>query len=98
MNLIEAVKSGKAFKRPNWNHLIYYCADTGIFRWDHGAPASQDLRPEWFTFEDWEVEETVVPITEAYFDVAWQRAVKSYPPSGPWLDAFMPTLKKELGL
>jgi len=90
MNLIEAIKSGKMFKRSDWReYLEVDLANTNDF-----VP----LTPEDILAEDWEVEEIIIPVTENTFDLAWQRAVNSYPPSGPWLDAFMPILKKELGL
>jgi len=91
MNLIEALKTGKRFTRKSWTESL------GAAVWMSSVDGCNLLKKD-ILADDWEVEETVVPITEGWFDAAWQRAVTSYPSSGPWLDAFMPTLKKELGL
>ena len=91
MNLIDAVKSGKSFKRPEWRHF-------------YSAPAQllftvEDIRLQ-LTIEDiladdWEVEEKQITITESDFNKA---VVKTgnlyYQDQGYWADA----LKKELGL
>jgi hypothetical protein len=90
MNLIEALKSGRRFKRPDWGQYT-----------EHDLANPDDiipLTPADIVADDWEVEEIIVPITDAYFEVAWQRA-ESKQPAGKWLaHPFKDTLKKELGL
>lgn len=90
MNIIDAIKSGKRFRRKSWTGRDYIEANV----------YSLDLRIEALVADDWEVEEVRVTITESVLSAAWEKAVKSsgyhddYSPHG-WLYA---ELKKELGL
>jgi hypothetical protein len=63
MNIIEAVGSGRKFKRPEWSK--YYSANQIVLV----QLTSQDLLAN-----DWEVEEKQVPITRSQFDKAWNIA------------------------
>ena len=66
MNLIEAIKSGKRFKRPHWD--IYY---------SNQMEEELQLSIEELLAEDWEVEEKQVTITLSQFTRAWNRALTS---------------------
>lgn len=101
MNIYEALKSGKRYRRPpgkKYDPNFWYPALCPSYI------ADRTIRTM-FTFEDmiaddWEVEEVRVTITESVLKAAWEKAVKSsgyhddYSPHG-WLYA---ELKKELGL
>jgi hypothetical protein len=59
MNIIEAINSGKRFKRKDWGD--YYLARQEAFQ-------REDVLAD-----DWEVEPTPVTITREQFDAAWAR-------------------------
>jgi hypothetical protein len=90
VNIIDAIKSGKRFRRKSWTGRDYIEANV----------YSLDLRIEALVADDWEVEEVCVTITESVLSAAWEKAVKSsgyhddFAPHG-WLYT---ELKKELGL
>ena len=86
MNILEAIKSGKRFRRPIW--IIYYSANQEEFF---------ELTDEDILATDWEVEEedVKVTITAAEFDAAVQKlSHKYYINMWYWAD----DVKKELGL
>jgi hypothetical protein len=84
MNLLEAIKSGKRFKRPHWD--IYYSSQ---------MEEELQLSIEELLAEDWEVELKKVTITEEDFNKAVARTGNLYhQDQWYWADA----LKKELGL
>ena len=56
MNIIEAAKSGKRFKRKDWG----------------GWVIPEDTRCIDALSDDWIVEETTVVITRSQFEAAWQ--------------------------
>lgn len=99
MNIIEAIKSGKRFRRrlnsmwgaPNFWYEALSEADI----------ANRLSRPMWayedLVADDWEVEQVPIAVTEAEFDAAWDKA-SSINSAGQWLASFKDTLKKELGL
>ena len=69
MNIIEAIKSGKRFRRTAW-----------ISRTSPSYWTTSRIQPLTFTAEDiladdWEVEEVAVTITASRFDSAWDRAI-----------------------
>ena len=84
MNFIEAIKSGKQFKRPHFNFYI----------------RSSELKHYSFTWEDylaedWVAEEYEITITTSQFNEAVRRTGNLYyKDQWYWADA----LKKELGL
>lgn len=85
MNIIEAIKSGKKFKRRI--HTRYYPklgdAVSGMsYRFDAADMLAQD----------WEVEESSVTIYRSQFEAAWKRVVLFDAPQVKEL------LAKELGL
>ena len=69
MNIIEAIKSGKRFKRPDWPE---WCSEADIRDPEDGH---LDITRADTLANDWEVEEAVVPITASRFDSAWDRAI-----------------------
>lgn len=89
MNIIEAIKSGKRFRRRGQPRYLELFHDIDL------CLSAVDI-----TADDWEVEEKKVMITEAAFEAAWDRAVergKTYSPreSAYFFKGF---LAKELGL
>lgn len=62
MNIIDAVKSGKRFKRKTYINWAYVTR-IGEINNEHGAPIYIDS--EEILAEDWEVEEETVTITKS---------------------------------
>lgn len=91
MNIMQAIKSGKRFRRPTWG--IYYSESHEGFL---------ELTPEDLLADDWEVVNPAVTITSEAFDNAVRKVeVKLYRLSGLTpvpIDDFLKELKKELGL
>lgn len=88
MNILEALKSGKRFKRQAW------------LDWYHTAVQEQFSTDDVLA-DDWEVEEVKVTITAAEFDQARHRvSVRLYrvPTQQVHICDFLNELKKELGL
>lgn len=87
MNLIDAIKSGKRFKRREWSEYIElkYGIDTYI------AYSAESI-----IAEDWEVEEKKIEITESQLLEAWQKAIMINEFNANY-ERFE-TLKRELGL
>lgn len=101
MNIVDAIKSGKRYRRPpgkKYDPNFWYPALCPSYITDRTIRTM-------FTFEDmiaddWEVEEKQVTVTESAFKAAWINACKS---SGYHDDDDRPLwlyveLKKELGL
>lgn len=103
MNIIEAVKSNKPFRRPGWLHFIQFNQSRGRYEWaSNGESIVDDLRPEWFTYEDWEIEEEV-SITSNLFDSKakavlsrWQ--YNTLDNTSNIVELALADLKRELGL
>ena len=89
MNLIDAIKSGRPFKRPNMR------ANTYVHHLSNGSYFSLAFNYEDWIATDWEVEEKKVTITEPQFNKAYEDArLTNY----MGLLGFKEALKKELGL
>lgn len=98
MNIIEAVRSNKPFRRPGWLYFIQFNHSRGLYEWTpSGNSIAGDLRPEWFTYEDWEVEEKKVTITAEKLEIAFNAALRPEVLTGSFYDLLV-ELKKELGL
>ena len=88
MNIIEAIKSGKPFRRKSWTNRGYLSPIGSI-----------DLSCEAVIADDWEVEEKQVTITESDFKAALVRTTRSFPLyDEPHICEYLSQLKKELGL
>jgi hypothetical protein len=85
MNLVEAVKTGKRFKRKDWTETEWMSAD-GRFTVD----------AETLTADDWEVEPTVT-ITKEQFVKAWFDTIPCIEPYYLGVSE-CDVLAKELGL
>lgn len=89
MNIVEAIKSGKRFRRKSWTGRDYIEANV----------SSLDLRTDALVADDWEVEEKQVTITESHFQSAISRANQSFSMyNPPHICEYLEQLKKELGL
>ena len=66
MNIIEAIKSGKKFRRKSWTTRDFIDVDVPRL----------DLPIDALIANDWEVEQVPVTVTEDSFAAAWKRAVK----------------------
>lgn len=73
MNLIEAIKSGKRFRRSSWTHPVWLESHT-----EDKLNHSLDLQIESVIADDWEVEEVQVTITREQFDKAWSEALAAH--------------------
>ncbi len=91
MNLIEAVKSGRRFKRPDWH---------GMWRVDFAdTEYTFPLTADDILADDYEVEELEVTITSSTFDKAANKVREElFYKENDVLGAYLPILKKELGL
>jgi hypothetical protein len=69
MNIIEAIKSGKRFRRKNY-YRAWFMARKDVY---DIQPLNLDYAS--IVADDWEVEQTPVTITREQFDVAWRRAL-----------------------
>lgn len=69
MNITEAIKSGKRFKRKDWDDYMFVDSDYFLNNLD-------SIKREFLLADDWEVEEVRVTITYAEFDAAWMEAVR----------------------
>jgi hypothetical protein len=93
MNLIEAIKSGRRFRRKIWSS-----------RWEElSGEDSQflNLPVQAILADDWEVEPAYVTITGDQFDAAIEEVNKKVycpPRSSPHISEYIDFLKKELGL
>jgi hypothetical protein len=66
MNILEALRSGKRFKRqiePTWHHVI-----------NENYPC-MNIRIESILAEDWEIEQNPIIISEDDFDKAWSDSI-----------------------
>lgn len=69
MNFADAAKTRFPFRRPGWKHWIVYNKDFHVYEWDHGESIAEDMRPEWFEQDDWEVDWPEVSINkQKYWD------------------------------
>ena len=89
MNILDAMRSGRRFRRPSWE--IYY-SDT--------HEGFLELTPEDLLAEDWVIEEKKVTITASEFTAAWANAVKEamISTSPDYERIIYQQLKQELGL
>lgn len=88
MNLIEAIRSGKPFRRKVWDNdlgEVSYC-----FYADYDWLEEEDILAD-----DWETEESKVAITRSQFYAAWRTAVETSKDSS---FSFVDLVAKELGL
>lgn len=65
MNIIEAARSGKPFKRRHWEYT-----------WQDGYVRGLRNGIEDFLADDWEIEEKRVTISESEFDKAWFKVTR----------------------
>lgn len=102
MNIVDAIKSGKRYRRPpgkKYDPNFWYPALCPSHITDRTIRTM-------FTFEDmiaddWEIEETPVIINETKFRAAWKRAVKKAGGDDITYDGFQSfrdLVAKELGL
>lgn len=90
MNIIEAIKSGKRFKRKDWDDSMFIDNDYFL-----NNPNS--IKVEFLLSDDWEIEQKAVPITLDQFWDAYNKARKTidHPNSPNLICDFM---ARELGL
>lgn len=83
MTIIEAIKSGKRFKRPSFIHWMN--GPNGRYGLAHGVMGGEKkkveddfycLSPECVIANDWEIEETMIQITHSQFIEAFTRAYR----------------------
>lgn len=97
MNIIEAIKSGKRFRRKGWE--IWSAGEESIVGYTHGLIVGPKtmvqttgifLQKEDILADDWQIEEKVVEITESQLSDAIMQLYKHT----PWFSQFMerPTL------
>lgn len=95
MNIIEAIKSGKRFRRKDYDGAWFMARkdvyDIQPLNLDYGSIVA----------DDWEVEPRTVTVNREQLDAAWERAATSLIKQA-WTHEDTPSLKdllmKELGL
>jgi hypothetical protein len=90
MNIIEAIKSGKRFRRKGQTRYLELFHDIDL------CLSVGDI-----TADDWEVEEKKAPISASEFDHACKVVDARLWRNGGWpvhINEFLTELKKELGL
>ena len=110
MNLIEAIKSKRPFRRPGWVSWLSIAESGDFFVWANGQDAKHDFRPSWFAYDDWEIQEPSVTITASQLinavkqTAGWlelypltQRTTASGESDVTWV-SFAQEVAKELGL
>lgn len=70
MNIIEAIKSGKRFRRKSWSSRTWIESDPEKNIYENRL----DLPFEAIIADDWEVEEKFVTVTSADVIAAWNKA------------------------
>jgi len=91
MDIIEAIKSGKKYRRIGEKHWYETAPD-----FSHYAFSTRDVLSD-----DWEIEQTSVTITRQQFDDAWVKSindalrVQTHPATLPYLRDLV---AKEIGL
>lgn len=87
MTIIEAIKSGKRFRRSRWRMLL-----------DGPSDSSVSVTLPWVDLlaDDWEVEDKKVEINRNVLINAWGRALRAQANGNPTVVLF--DLAKELGL
>lgn len=72
MNIIEAIKSGKRFKRKSWESWLTTEKEKNVSEYRF------DLPLEAIIADDWEVEPDAVTITRKQFDAAWDKGLEAH--------------------
>ena len=73
MNIIEAIKSGKRFRRKSWlSHGIFTATDW-LQPSNHHCLRREDMKAD-----DWEIEQVPVSITREQFDKACQSVLGKF--------------------
>lgn len=95
MNILDAIKSGKRFRRkPSIPGTVSWIGPL-----DAHTHWGASFRLDDMLAEDWEVEEKQVTITESHFESAVARASQSFSIyNPPYICEYLTQLKKELGL
>lgn len=87
MNIIEAVKTGKAFRRPSYSSVYSYLFSEPGMKYDFSM---RDILAN-----DWEIESQSITITENQFDTAIRRWLDQN--KGKGTPCFFGDFKAELG-
>ncbi len=65
MNIQDAIKSGKPFKRKEWSNGAWYTVENGL------RYLTEDVLAD-----DWEIQDRAITITESQFNEAWGKFVE----------------------
>jgi hypothetical protein len=87
MNIVDAFKSGKSIKRPDWDHFVTIEDIDGLIF-------------EAMIADDWEIEEKVIPLTKTKVIEAWSKALKKWGAKMEYSNGSITTIEellKELG-
>lgn len=91
MNIIEAIKSGKRFRRISWNTNDWISQDCGHL---HLKLKRNDI-----VADDWEIEQVAVTITREQFNKIWDVSIDKCTNLQSWnIIQLHGILVKELGL
>jgi hypothetical protein len=91
MNIIEAIKSGRRFRRKGLDDYMFVDSDYFLNNLD-------SIKREFLSADDWEIESAPVMITREQFDAAFEKALDDSAIKGLDCLALHHCLTKELGL
>lgn len=102
MNIIEAIKSGKPFRRQGHAHWMQTSGDY-VRVHEPDGPSMVEFDRRDLLADDWEISEPTVTITAKKFWDAWAKVLKQEDARrallmGPLVIDLMAILAKELGL
>lgn len=87
MNFIEAVKTGKKFKRAHWD----------TFYSNYTVCPAQELNRMDVLAADWQVEEEKVTLTKTELEIAYFTAISSFSPGTGYAQNIFDSLCRTLG-
>lgn len=70
MNIIDAIKSGKPFRRKSWTHEDFFIVDGDDLRYLLTGDRTVLAHVSGILADDWEIQEKTITITESQFDEA----------------------------
>ncbi len=73
MNLSDAIKSGRPFRRAGRVHR-WACVEDDLILWEDGSPLALS-QASWLSADDWEIQEPEVTITRTQF---WEAASQAF--------------------
>lgn len=97
MNLIEAAKSGRPFRRPGW-HWIVKSTNRNAFEFEDNFQIADISSPDDIFADDWEIKEPAVTITRSQLWFAYDMAYSDSNLNERLTRQFVVRMARHLGL